>query len=514
MNPPPPVRRGEQSPVLLGGVVAGLLAGALLALPSTQRLAIVAAAAGIVFLVATSIEQKILLYFVTLPLVRWAEIHLPGIGPVANLPDVIALVLLVHLAFAFLTRRAQMPAGHPYVLLVGGYIAIVLVQSWNPVITPTGEGLPGARVYLEPLVLFFGGLATLANRDFVRRWLKVVVATALVSGVWMLRQFLFGFSASELEVQREQAIRTIAEQKLFSTLGSPAIYGFVAGFFVLLCLVARSVGVWPRLATAGASLAALGVLVSGLRISLVGTVVAVALLVVVLTRGPSRRFATRAIIVGGAGALVLGVLVWVTPAGDRDATFEAANPAEAAVLKLALLKEGSADEDVAGRLRRFGLFLDFITEHPEGAGPGLVKLVDARVVRDPDTPVPPLPQYILDEPWIFQHDFYYFTVGVELGLVPLLLFLVLLVGIVAMSLQVRRRTEDQLVRGLLLASAAVATLALVQNLTNESFRTPQVAGYVWFLAAAPVLWSGRGRHLREGITERPAHRPERALPAR
>lgn len=500
---------------ILGGAITGLLAGGVVALPRGTALLLVTAAAGTAFLAKTTIEQKVLAYFAVLPLVRWGEFHVPELAGVKNLPDFIAFALLLHLGSAFLVRRIRLPAGHPYVLLVAGYVAIVLMQTRNPVIVPTGEGLPGARVYLEPLVLFIAGLVTVGNEQFVRRWLKVVVATSLLSGVWMLRQLLFGFSASEVAVQQQQAIRTLAEQKLFSTLGSPAVYGFVAGFFVLLCLVARSLRIWPRLATTGTALAAVGVLASGLRIALVGTVAAVVLLLVVLMRSPARTFAVRTVIVGTAASLLLATLVAVTPIGDRDDTFDAANPMEAAIVKLALLKQGSADEDVAGRTRRLGLFVEFMGEHPGGAGPGLVKLVDASVVRDPDTPVPDLPDHILDEPWIFQHDFYYFAVGVELGLGALLLFLVLLVGMIAMSLQVRRRTTDELGRALLLASAAVGTLALIQNLTNESFRTPQVAGYVWFLAAVPVVWSGRGSRLRQEVSPPAAEAvqmPQQAAP--
>lgn len=485
-----------RTPLALPGAAIGLFAGAAVALGQPQGAVVLGAAVGLVLLFVTSIEQKILAYFAVLPFAPWAAIHLSAFGPVGNLPDLVTLAILLHLGWEVVTGQARVPAGHPYVLFVLAYVALILVQSFNPVIAPTGEGLPGARVYLEPLVLFFAGLATVGSTRFVRRWLIVVVVTSALTGAWMLRQVLFGFSASEVAVQREQAIRTLAEQKVFSTLGSPAIYGFVAGFFFLLCLVARSLHVAPRLATFGAALAGFGVLVSGLRISLIGTAVAAVLLLAVLTKGPDRRWANRTVIVAVAASLLLGTLVAVTPAGERNDAFDAANPAEAAIVKLALLKEGSDDEDVAGRTRRLGLFLDFMAEHPGGAGPGLVKLVDASVVRDPDTPVPPLPQYILDEPWIFQHDFYYFAVGVELGVIPLLLFLVLLAGIVAMSLQLRARTHDEFRRGVLIAAAAVATLSLIQNLTNESFRNPQVAGYVWFLAAVPVVWSGRGARSR------------------
>jgi len=482
--PPPVVVHRARSAA--GGALIGLVAAALVAVDPRLGLA---AAAGVPVMLLTSIETKVVLYFVFLPLVGWLKVRFPATS-VQGVPDLLALALLVHIGWAMLVRRLRLPVGELPVLLALLFAVTVVVQSQNPIIGATGEGIPGARVYLEPFVLFLAGLAVWRRPGFVDRWLRVVVGTATIVGLYGLKQLLLGFDASERAFQQESALRTLAEKKLFSTLPSPDGFGFVAAAFVIICVLAHQRGVLPRLSLVAAALCAIGVVGCGVRIALIGLVPALAITVLLL--GGEAR--TRRLAFGAGGLLVavgigLGSLVAVTPATERDDSFDTANALEAAVVKLALLREGTDDEDYQGRSERLADFAAYITRHPLGAGPGLVKLVDANTELDPNVERPPLPEHILREPWIFQHDFYYFAVGVELGLAPLLLLVMLLLMGAAMAVDAVRHAVDPAVRVALVAAAAVPVLALVYNLTNEAFRTPQVAGYVWFLLALPVAWA-------------------------
>lgn len=450
-------------------------------------------AVGVPFLLLTSLPSKVTAYFAVLPLVWWLQVRMPGTS-VRGVPDVIALAIALQLAWEFAMGRIRLPLRRRFVLACGFFALFVIVQAANPVIAATGAGFSGARVYLEPFVLFLAGLVVLGRPGAVERFFKVVVATALAVGAVMLRQLLFGFSGDEVAHQSESQIRTIAESKLFSTLPGPAVFGFVTAAFVVLCVLAFTAGIWPRLALVGAGTSAIGALASGVRMSAFALVVALALLALLLLRDPqARTVGVRLTVLGLAALMAVGTIVALTPVGERDDTFEAANALDAAVLKFALLKEGTGDEDVAGRMERLGLFVSYLAEHPGGAGPGLVSLVDAQTVRDPNTEVPPLPAHILREPWIFQHDFYYVALGVELGLVPLLLFLVLLLGGIGLAVASTWSHDDRRTRAVLDGAACVTLLALVYVFTNESFRTPQVAGYVWFLLAAPVALSRGSR---------------------
>ena len=475
--------------VLLVPAVAGV-GGAVAALDPTAALAV---AVAVPFLALTSLPTKVLTYFGVLPLVWWLQIRLPS-SPVRGVPSGIAVTIALHLAWELVTGRARLPLHRPFVMAVCAFGLMAGVQVFNPVIVPTGAGLAGARVYLEPLILFFAGLVVLPRPHTVERFLRVVVVTSIVVGVVLLRQALLGLSTHEIAFQARDQIRTVAEQKLFSTLPGPAVLGFVAAAFMLLCLLARSSGIMPRLALTGAALSGVGVIACGVRMSLVAALVAGALTLLLLIRDPTAQsLGVRTSLLALGAAVVLAAVVAAAPVGQREDTFEAATPFNAAVVKLALLKAGTADVDVAARIDHFGRFRDYVLHHPLGAGPGLVTLVDASTVRDPDVARPPLPNYILDEHWIFQHNSYYAALGVELGLVPLVLFTGLLIAGAVLAVRRRWWYDDRRTRAVLDATAAVAILTLLYGITNESFRFPQVSAYVWFLLAAPVVFSGPTR---------------------
>lgn len=474
---------------LLLPVVVGVVAGVVALDPPFA----VVAGIAVGFALLTSLRTKVVIYFVLLPIVWFFKFRFPTTS-VQAVPDLISLALLIQIGWEIATKRLRLPARNVLFLLTVGYALIVFVQAFNPVIFPTGEGIPGARVYLEPFVLFIAGVHYFKNGDDARLFLKVVLVMSLVVGLYMLWQVIVGYSAAEQAALSSRFVftRTLAEKKIFSTLPSPDVFGFVASLFLLAAISARAAGVWPRYAAAMAGLSAIGAVVSGLRIAVIGSLVAgLLLLVVQLREDESRRSAFRALTVGIAASVVLGSAIIASPARTRADSVRATNAVDAAIVKLALLKQGSSEEDFESRQERTGEFLDFLSRRPWGTGPGIVRLVDA-FTDAPGGRRPDLPKFLLVEPWIFQHDFYYFAVGVELGLLPMIWYVaVLLLGIV-LGYRTYRSNTDAAVRAILALAVAAFALTLVHNLTNEAFRTPQVAAYVWFLLSAPVAYAGSG----------------------
>lgn len=459
-----------------------------------------ALAAGVPLALLTGIRGKVVAYFLVLPLVGWFEIRNPG-SSIGGIPDVLALLILVQVGWDLVTRRLELPVRHPLVVLAGAFVLLVLLQSQNPIIGAAGGGLSGARVYLEPFALFVGGLVFWQRPANARLFLQVVLITAVLSGLYTLKQLVLGFDGDERAFFAARAgSLVIQEKKLFSTLLAPDVYGFVAAFFLLAALTALAMRIWPRVAAVAAVLSAVGVVTSGLRIALVGVVLGgLVLLRAQLRDDRTRGFATRLLIVGVAVAAVLVSLIVATPAPSDRRTFEPGSAWSSALSKFALLKEGRGDVDIRNRLERTGRFIAYERRHPWGTGPGVVKLLsfetDAclrepgpcfRIAKDQAT----LPEYVRREPFIFQHDFFYFSTAVELGLLGLVLLVSVLGGAAFVAWRVcrtgRRGPTVHDIAGLV---AGGLVLALVHGLTNEAFRTAQVAGYAWFLAGAAAAFA-------------------------
>lgn len=482
---PDPAARPATWIVLIGGVCG--LAAALLA---ARTFVGVMTAIMVPFAIMTSLRTKVLAYFVVLPLIGWVKYRFPTTS-VQGVPDLVALTMLLQLAWELVIGRRRFPILHPYVLLVFGYMTIIVIMSQAPLVATRGVGIPGARVFLEPMILFLVGVIFLRDDPRnIRLFLRVGVVTAIIVGVFMLRQLIFGFTPTEIAFQfgRNNA-RLIGEQRLFSTLSGPAVFGFVTAMFTLHCMCAWVLGEWRRLAAIGAAISGIGILASGTRIALFGSLPAILLFLGMMAVEPAgRRFARRVLIGGAIGAVVLGLVVAATPVQERNAAFDADNAIESTVVKLAQLKAGTEDEDLAGRISRFKRFATFMGRKPLGSGAGLVSLITPEQIavesgfRQP----PNVPAYIRNETWIFQHDFYYFAVGAELGLAPLVLYIFLLALGAGLGFSAWQANRDPARRIFSALAASVVVLVMVHNLTNESFRTHQVAGYVWFFLAAPV----------------------------
>jgi len=506
-------RRGASA---LAGTVIGVLSGVLVVRSPSTALAIALAAP---VLLLTSLRTKVLGALFVLPLIGWLTIQIPGSATRA-IPGAILFVILGHLAWEWAIARVRLPIGRRYVVLVLLFAGAVFVQIWNPIILAVGGGLTGGRSYLAPLAMFLAGLAVVRGKVDARAVLKTLVVSSLVVNAYMLKQLIGGFDAAEITYWSSRPVGITSEHKLFSTLVSPDKYGFMAAVFVIACLAARHAGVWPRISLLAALLSGLGVLVCGIRIVLAGLVVGGAAYLVAQFR--SRRSswsALRILLIAGATLLVLVIAVIATPVQPRYAVGVGHNPVATAINKLALLKEGTADPDLESRIVRAKEFFAYIDRHPWGAGPEIIdSLSQGALTIDQSgaltqksqtgtgtvsTRLPPLPAYMLDQPWIFQHDYFFIDVAVELGLLPLILFILLLVrGATLAFREARSRVGEPEIHSLLCLAGAGILIALVVNLTNETLRAPETASFLWFFMAMPIALAVPAG--RRSVVKRPA----------
>ena len=484
--PPVPPLPGWQ--LVLGGGV-GLLVGVL----SGRPFLAVLGAAGIPYALVTSLRTKIVGYFVMLPLVGGLRFQFAD-SPMEAIPGLMAVAVLVHLTLLVLTNRIRLPIRHPLAMLAFAYALIAAAQAFTPLAREFGVGFAGARSFLEPFVFFLAGLVFWGDRDAPRLFFRLSVIVALVVGLIMLRQLVFGFSAAEVAFQgRRLNFSIVNEQKLFSTFTGPSLYAFVTTMLTIICLAARYAGETPkRLTVLAGMLGAVGIVASGVRVALVGAVVAIPMMLFLIGTSPGgRRYARRAGAVVLCVAIALGAIIAVTPVQERRAANEAGNPVSAAIIKLALFKAGTGDEDVNVRQQRVGQFTNYMRRHPWGAGAGAVAIVvDAGAPQAGALRLEPrLPPLLRNETWIFKAEFYYFSVGVELGLIALILFIAILLGGVFFSLGERAVERDRARRMVLCVAASTIVFAMIHNVSNEAFRVPQMSSYVWFLLSVPVAFA-------------------------
>jgi len=479
---------------------------------STANLALVhsptlllAGAAATLLMVTTSLRTKAMMAMPALLLVGWLVVHHQS-STMRAVPDAIVFLVLAHFVWELVTNQIRISWTRPYVVLVLMFAAAVLIQTWNPIIRAVGGASTGARSYLAPMSMFLIGLAVMRTASDARALLKVLVATTVVVDGYMLKQLVLGFDAAERRYWSNSSAGVLTEHKLFSTLVSPDDYGLIAAVLAIACLAAHSARIWPRLSLLAGLVSMLGAAASGVRINLVALLAAASVyLLAQLSYRDTGRFALGALVVGAAALLVLGMSVAATAPQPRYAIGVNHNPLATEVAKLALLKQGTADADIASRVVRARDFLSYMVHHPWGAGPSVIDALNQSSLTNAGaaalipgggapppqaSPPPRLPTYMIDQPWIFQHDYFFIDAGVELGAIPLLLFVtILLVGFVLAFEAVRSRAAEPEVRALLGLSGAAAVALLIANLTNEAFRTVEVAGPLWFLLAMPVAFA-------------------------
>lgn len=465
-------------------------------------------ALGLAVTFLTSLRTKALGAIPALMLVGWVIVHFPG-SVARALPDAIVLVVLAHFVWDLVRDQLDLPWTRPYVVFTLLFGAAVAIQAGNPVIRAVGGGSTGARTYLVPMGMFFIGLAVMRTGVDARSVLKVLVVTTALVDAYLVKQMITGFDHSERAYWASSGSGVLGEHKLFSTLVSPDTYGLVAAVLTLACLAAYSAGIWRRASLPVAAVSALGAFASGVRMAAAALVLGlVVFLLAKLYERSTARFAVIGLVLLATGAVVLGTAVAATPVEARYNIGPTHNSITAPIAKLAILKEGTADQDLNSRLTRAREFYTYILRHPWGAGPEVINALNQASLTNAGSaallpgggapaavsaPPPRLPRYMLDQPWIFQHDYFYIDLGVELGLIPLILFvLLLLVGVVLALECARSRAVEPEVHSLLCLAAGGIVVTLVCNVTNEAFRTPEASGLVWFLMALPVAYALSG----------------------
>jgi len=433
----------------------------------------------------------ILAYLVVLPLSTYLEIH--GSPLWGSLPS----FLLAGAVLQLLASPAPVGVGRPargLTALVVAYGGLAVVQAFNPALPSVTLGLRGARLFVEPLLLFFVGVEVARRPELLRRVLTTVAVVGGVVALYAIRQALVGFDPTEAAWYRRSFAVSYREQRVFGTMAGATVLGHHMALVACLGL-ARAIQRGPWWPAWGGLAAVCGwvALLTGQRGVLLAFGAGIAVVLgLALSRPETRHGAARA---GQAVTVVAALVVALavaTPVQDRRlASAEGTSAFQAARIKLAQLKAGGDERSLALRVQRVGEMVDAVGTVPLGAGTGLHLLVDRqRVARTSvlgasglgdetyEPPVAPIPG-----------ELYWYTVGTELGVVGLgLLVGLLLFGIVtAGGVAVRLRDPERALVGLV--AAGYLTVVVVDSGSVDAMTSDQVASYAWLLLGMVGTWA-------------------------
>lgn len=456
---------------------------------------------GGLWLLVQPFATRLTVYLLFLPFLTYFQIHLPS-KEWTLVPTALVLLTAV-VAIGLPTRqdpdRPNRPAtGLTIVVLI--YMGLAGAEAFNPYLPSLTLGVRGARLVIEPMLLYFIGAEVARRPELTGRVVKLLIGTGAVVAAYGVKQALFGFDHQEVRyyIANFQVV-TLHEQRVFSTMAGATVFGTYMGVIAFLCIGLiinarrRSLALVVLVAVCGVDMMVTGQ--RGVIVAAVAGIVVVAAMALV-RRSTRRRGVRMAQALTVLVAVLVGLIV-ITPVQPRNTLLKQNESAfQAARLKLALLKDPSKDSSVANRAHRMQQLGSALEKVPLGAGAGLNLLVGGSAKASNQDllgasgyggpgyhpPVPPIPG-----------ELYWYTVGSELGLPGLALFVALLLFGLAASVGVGVRHPDPRKSAIAFCSAGFMTLVMVDSFTVDSMTAVQVASYFWLFLGMVGRWSQEDR---------------------
>lgn len=465
-----------------------------------KDLLLAAGGIGGLWLLLQPFATRLTVYLLVLPFLTYLQIHLPS-KEWSLVPSAIVL-LTAAVAIGLPTGEGSRGPGRPakgLTVVVLLYAGLAAVEAFNPYLPSLTLGVRGARLVIEPILLYFIGAEVARRPELTGRVVKLLIGTGAVVAAYGLKQAFFGFDHREAlyYISNFQDV-TLHEQRVFSTMAGASVFGNYMGLVAFLCVgliingSRRVVALSILLAVCG-----LDMMVTGQRGVIVGALGGILVTVgMAVVRRSTRR---RGVRMAQALTLLVGVfvgLVVITPVQARNTLLQHNESAfQAARLKLALLKEPNNDASIANREQRLGQLGSALEKVPLGAGTGLNLLVGGTAKASShllggsgyggpgyEPPVPPIPD-----------ELYYYNVGSEMGLPGLTLFSVILLFGLVTAVGIGVRHPDRRKSTIAFCAAGFMTLVLIDSFTVDSMAAVQVASYFWLLVGLVGRWAQADR---------------------
>lgn len=459
--------------IVLGGILAALLIGWLIVCP---RLELTVGVLAVYLLIVDG------------PL----KLGIGGGEVTAAVRNVLTAAICLGAILRIVVRRekVRMPPLSGWVL---GFVAIVLIEAFNPDTHGLLHTLGGFRQQLQWIPFFFFGYALIRTKRRFRQFFVIIGVCALANGI--VSTYQTGLSPSQLatwgpgygaKVTAGQVGKKSSSSRTYFSegearvrplgLGADAGFGGGVGVIALPCTLALF-AIWRsrrRWIAAVLALGALAAVTTGLgRLQVVGAVLGVvAFALLALTSG--RR-------VGRALGSLLAVIVLAVPLGYvfvsavRPGTFKRYESiAPSKVVETAPTHKSGSWEKIP----------DFLSKAPFGVGLGTVGAASGFGGRITE----------LVEGHTVSAETQYNFIADELGAIGLLLWIALSVYIIALVAQRLRHTRDSDL-AIALAGALAPFIALTLEGFSGPFTTSAASGpYFWFAIGIVAYWFGTGRY--------------------
>lgn len=456
---------------------------------------------GLLWLLVQSFATRLTVYLLVLPFLTYLQIHVPS--KEWTLVPTLLVLLTAAVAVGVPGREGDRGASRPakgLTVVVILYLGLAACEAFNPDLPSLTLGIRGARLVIEPMLLYFIGVEVARRPELTGRVVKLVIGTGAVVAAYGLKQAFFGFDHREsLYYLRNFQDVTLHEQRVFSTMAGASVFGDYMGLVAFLC-VGLIINGSRRVLSLAVLLAVCGLdmMVTGQRGVIMGGLAGMLVMAgMALVRRRTRRRGVRmAQAITLLIAVFLGLLV-ITPIQPRNKLLTQHESAfQAARLKLALLKEPNNDASIANRQMRLRQLGSALEKVPLGAGTGLNLLVGGTTKASNQyllggsgyggpgyqPPVPPIPD-----------ELYFYNVGSEMGLPGLALFgTILLFGLVS-AVGIGVRHPDRRKSTVAFGAAGFLTLILVDSFTVDSMTAVQVASYFWLFVGLLGRWGQEDR---------------------
>lgn len=425
--------------------------------------------------------------------------QIPHLDPVHLVQEFLLLSVLIGILLHDIIgkRHEGMRALTPTPLntTIGLYFAYLVVQIFNPVNNNISIGAQGFIQIGFYVLFYFVAARVVSTPGQLRQLLLASLACGAVVGLYGMYQHIHGLSPQDqFELHRlatlvgKQSAQSFlyygSEVRVFSTLGSyTACAAYMCVNLIIAVYFALRGSLWTRLfALASIIPMALCLLYTYSRTNWLGAVAGIVLLCALMPRWPLRQKALLLLFLVLLGGALFGVIGQI-----GQTALAAGNPV---LQRFSQLTNGQGQYSAGQRIKELGFIVQFVEQHPAGAGvgadlPNTAGNVGSAKLAD------------------VHQDTYYALLLFEIGYIGLIAFLLIAVAILRIGLINDEQARDDEVHMLGALLVTIVCVLLLISLGEPYLDMAPIPSYFWL--AGGLLVSLRAMDMRALTTRAALH---------
>ncbi|MEO0778421.1 MAG: O-antigen ligase family protein, partial [Bacteroidota bacterium] len=374
--------------------------------------------------------------------VGWATKFIPG--PIGTSLDILLFIMFFGLLLKQVKERDFAFARSPISFFVLMWVFYNLLEVLNPWADSRLAWFFTVRSMAGLILLYFVACYAFSNLRAIVWLLKLILAAALVSALYGLKQEFFGFSASEMawlysDPERFQLIFQWSRLRIFSFFSDPTNFGIFMSYSATLCLVLASgpFKIWQRLVLLGSAFCMiLAMAYAGSRTPFILLPVGLIFFALLTLK--------RNVLIAMGFFFVLGSALMLK------------STSSAVIYRIqSAFDLSKSDDTVKVRLDNQKYIQPFIHRHPFGAGLGATGIWGKRFS----------PQNKLAN---FAHDSGFVRIAVELGWIGLILYCAFLFVVLRTTIYYFLRVRDPKIKTVYLGLATIFFQLTLANYPQEA----------------------------------------------